>query len=91
MAEWVHPAPSGKEPSLLAPRRFNNYAEDPGPTHEPGSLFLTAKRRAEIPDDPGPSARTSSEDSVGEARLLDCRAGHDLPHLPGGHFSCVGG
>jgi hypothetical protein len=39
----VHPAPSGKEPSLLTPRRFNNYAACPVPPHEPGSLFLCSE------------------------------------------------
>jgi len=41
----VHPAPSGKEHARLASRRFNNYAGDPEPTHEPGSLFLTQQSK----------------------------------------------
>jgi hypothetical protein len=45
----VHPAPSGKEPSLLTPRRFNNYAAPLVPPHEPGSLFLCSEEEGRDP------------------------------------------
>src|SRR5215218_10578801 len=54
----VHPAPSGNEPARLASRRFNNYARDPEPTHEPGSLFLT--QQSEGPEPAYASLRLSS-------------------------------
>jgi hypothetical protein len=55
-SERVNTAPSGNEPPRLASRRFKNYAGDPSPTHEPGSLFSRSKkgrsRRGEIKDRP---------------------------------------
>jgi hypothetical protein len=51
-SERVNTAPSGNETSLLAARRSNNYAGDPSPTHEPGSLFSRSEKGPRVPEDP---------------------------------------
>jgi hypothetical protein len=43
-AKRAHPAPSGKELTLLASRRFKNYARHPQPIHEPGGLYSRSEK-----------------------------------------------
>jgi hypothetical protein len=67
LAKRALPAPSGKEPPLLASHRFNNYAGDPSLTHEPGSLFAhSEKGQGESEKSPAPkhsSKRTGAQRS----------------------------
>jgi hypothetical protein len=44
MAEWVHPAPSGKEHAFLALHRYKKYMRSPESAHEPGGLFSCSER-----------------------------------------------